>query len=111
MVNYSTRQLDPIFAALADPTRRLILSRLMRGEATVGEVAGLFDTSLPAVSKHIKVLEQAGLVTRRKEGRVHHLRLVAAPLQSAAEWLEQYRWFWEAQFDSLDRFLKGGEDD
>ena len=110
MVNYSIAQLDPVFAALADPTRRAILLRLSHGEATVTEVAEPFETSLPAISKHIKVLEQAGLVTRRKDGRIHHLRLVASPLKNAAQWLEQYQWFWESQFDSLEQFLNEGDD-
>ncbi len=111
MVNYPTRQLDPIFAALSDPTRRAILARLIDGEATVTEVARPFATSLPAISRHIKVLEGAGLVERRKEGRIHHLRLVAFPLKNASQWLEQYRCFWESQFDSLEQFLKEGGDE
>lgn len=108
MVNYTNKQLDPIFAALADSTRRAILARLRHGEATVTEVAEPFTTSLPAISKHIKVLEEAGLVARRKDGRIHHLRLVASPLKNAVQWLEQYHGFWEAQFDSLEQFLKEG---
>jgi DNA-binding transcriptional ArsR family regulator len=106
MVNYSLEQLDPVFAALSDGTRRAILSRLTRGEATISEIAQPFRTSLPAISKHIKVLEEAGLVARRKDGRTNHLRLVASPLKSAAQWLDQYQGFWEAQFDSLERFLE-----
>jgi len=111
MVNYIGKQLDPVFAALADPTRRAILVRLTHGEATVTEVAEPFETSLPAISKHIKVLEEAGLVARRKDGRTHYLRLVASPLKSAAQWLEQYHWFWESQLDSLEQFLKEGGDE
>lgn len=111
MVNYSSKQLDPVFAALADPTRRAILVRLTHGEATVMQVAQPFETSLPAISKHIKVLEEAGLVARRKDGRTHHLRLVASPLKNAVQWLEQYRWFWESQFDSLEQFLKESSDE
>ena len=111
MVNYSSNQLDPVFAALADPTRRAILARLRHGEATVTEVAGPFETSLPAISKHIKVLEQAGLVARRKSGRTHHLRLVVSPLKNAMQWLEQYQWFWESQFNSLEQFLNEGSDE
>ncbi len=111
MVNYANRQLDPVFAALADPTRRAILARLTHGEATVTEVAEPFKTSLPAISKHIRVLEAAGLLARRKDGRTHHLRLVASPLKNAVHWLEQYHWFWESQFDSLEQFLKEGGDE
>jgi len=111
MVNYSSAQLDPVFSALSDATRRAILVRLINGEATVTEVAKPFGTSLPAISKHIKILEEAGLVERRKDGRIHHLRLVAAPLKDAAQWLDQYHWFWEAQLDSLEKFLKEGGDE
>ena len=111
MVNYSTRPLDPVFAALADPTRRAILRRLSLGEATVTEVAAPFQTSLPAISRHIKVLEKAGLVRRRKEGRTHHLRLLASPLKDAMQWLEQYQWFWESQLASLEQFLREGGDE
>ena len=111
MVNYSRKTLDPVFAALADPTRRAILVHLTHGEATVTEVAEPFETSLPAISKHIKVLEQAGLVARRKSGRTHHLRLVASPLKNAMQWLEQYQWFWESQFDALEAFLSEGSDE
>ena len=106
MVNYSPQQLDPVFAALADPTRRLILERLTRGEATVTEVARPFETSLPAISRHIKKLEAAGLVARRKDGRIHHLRLVAPPLENAMQWMSQVHRFWETQLDSLEQFLK-----
>jgi DNA-binding transcriptional ArsR family regulator len=111
MVNYSERELDPIFAALADPTRRAILAHLSHGEATVTQIAEPFETSLPAISRHIKVLEAAGLVKRRKEGRIHHLRLNPASLKDAVAWLDQYRWFWETQFDSLEQLLKEGGDD
>ncbi len=106
MVNYSTKQLDPVFSALADPTRRLILERLTNGEATVTEVAHSFDTSLPAISRHIKKLEAAGLVARRKDGRIHHLRLVAPPLEDAMLWMQQVHRFWEIQLDALEQFLK-----
>lgn len=93
MAKYGTAALDQTFAALADPTRRAIVRRLARGEATVGELAGPFDMSLPAVSKHLKVLEGAGLVARRREGRLHHLRLVPRPLEAASRWIEdQHRW-------------------
>ena len=105
MVNYS-QSLDFTFAALSDATRRGILARLAAGETSVSELARPYDMSLPAVSKHLRVLESAGLVTRRKDGRVQHCNLVAAPMKSAAEWIEHYRRFWEAQFDSLARFLE-----
>ena len=111
MVKYTARQLDPVFSALADPTRRAILRRLRRGEATVTQVAQPFATSLPAISKHIKVLEEAGLLARRRDGRTHHLRLVASPLKIAVQWLEQYQVFWESQLDSLEQFLKADGDE
>ena len=105
MVKYNTSSLNTIFAALADPTRRAILDQLTYGEASVTELAEPFKMSLPAVSKHLRVLEQAGLLTRQKEGRVHHCRLAAEPLRDAAEWLVRYRHFWEEQFDSLAEYL------
>lgn len=111
MVKYSARQLNPVFSALADPTRRAILTRLKLGEATVTQVAQPFETSLPAISKHIRVLEEAGLLARRKDGRTYHLRLVARPMKIAAQWLEQYQWFWESQLDSLEQFLREGGDE
>lgn len=105
MVNYS-QSLDFTFAALSDATRRGILARLAAGETSVSELAKPYDMSLPAVSKHLRVLESAGLVTRRKDGRVQRCNLAAGPMKSAAEWIEHYRRFWEAQFDSLARFLE-----
>ena len=105
MVNHS-QSLDSTFAALSDATRRGILARLAAGETSVSELAEPCDMSLPAVSKHLRVLESAGLVTRRKDGRVQRCNLVAGPMKSAAEWIEHYRRFWEAQFDSLARFLE-----
>jgi|ERR1700722_13030466 len=105
MVNYSTG-LDTTFAALSDATRRGILARLATGEASVSELAAPYDMSLPAVSKHLRILESAGLVTRSKEGRVQRCRLEASPMRSAAEWIEHYRHFWEAQFDFLHKFLE-----
>ena len=100
---------DPLsatFAALADPTRRAILGRLARGEASVNELAAPFRISLPAVSKHLKVLERAGLITRGREAQSRPCRLHAAPLKDADEWIERYRQFWEASFDRLDEYLK-----
>lgn len=98
-------QLDLTFAALADPTRRAILARLAKGEATVGELAEPFDMSQPAVSKHLKVLEQAGLVTRGRDATRRPARLEAAPLKRATDWLERYRQFWDASYQRLDALL------
>jgi DNA-binding transcriptional ArsR family regulator len=111
MVKYSDNELNSIFAALADATRRGILARLARGEASVTDLAAPFDISLPGVSKHLRVLERAKLITRRKVGRVNRCRLVAEPMRNAAEWIEHYRQFWEGQFDALARFLVRGEGD
>lgn len=97
--------LDATFGALSDATRRGILARLARGESSVSELAAPYEMSLPAVSKHLKVLEGAGLVTRHKDGRVHRCRLIAEPMKDAAEWIERYRVFWEEQFDALARYL------
>lgn len=106
MVKYSAPALDSSFGALADPTRRAILARLARGEASVTELAGPFAMTLPAVSKHLRVLESAGLLERQIDGRVHRCRLAAGPMKEAAAWIEQYRRFWEAQFDALTRYLE-----
>ena len=106
MINYIDMKLDATFGALADPTRRAILARLALGEASVGELAEPFDISLPAVSKHLRVLEEAGFLNREKHGRVHRCRLDAAPMQSASDWIEVYRRFWEGQLDSLARYLE-----
>jgi len=99
-------QLSSTFAALADPTRRAILARLARGEATVTELAEPFEMSLPAVSKHLKVLERAGLISRTKDAQWRPCRLEAAPLASATDWLERYRQFWSESFDRLDDHLR-----
>ncbi|MBI4735893.1 MAG: helix-turn-helix transcriptional regulator [candidate division NC10 bacterium] len=106
MVNYSDRALDATFAALADPTRRAILARLARGEFSVTELAQPFDISLPAISKHLRALENAGLLPRSKDGRVRHCCLVPGPMREAAEWIARYRRFWEGQFDALARHLE-----
>ncbi|HEY7727725.1 MAG TPA: metalloregulator ArsR/SmtB family transcription factor [Candidatus Eisenbacteria bacterium] len=107
MVNYSTAALDATFAALSDPTRRGILARLSeRPGSSVSDLARPFEMSLPAISKHLRVLEGAGLVVRRKEGRVHHLRLVPAPLEEATDWIARYRGFWEEKLDALDGYLR-----
>jgi DNA-binding transcriptional ArsR family regulator len=97
--------LDATFGALSDATRRGILARLARGESSVSELAAPYEMSLPAVSKHLRVLEGAGLVVRHKDGRVHRCRLIAEPMKDAAEWIERYRVFWEEQFDALERYL------
>jgi DNA-binding transcriptional ArsR family regulator len=106
MVNYSTAALDATFGALADPTRRAILARLAQGEAMVTELAEPFRVSLPAISKHVRVLEAAGLLEREVDGRVHRCRLAAQPMKNAAAWIEQYRAFWELQFDALAKYLE-----
>ena len=105
MVNDSSEQLTTVFLALSDPTRRAILARLARGEASGTELARPFSISVPAISKHLRVLEHAELILHRKDGRTHRFRLAARPLKEAATWLEHYRQFWEAQFDSLDTYL------
>jgi len=100
---------DPIsstFAALADPTRRSILSRLASGEASVTELAEPFEMTLPAVSKHLKVLERAGLIVRSREAQRRPCRLQAGPLKDADDWLERYRRHWEESFDRLDSYLQ-----
>lgn len=98
-------QLSLIFAALADPTRRAILARLATGECTVGELAKPFAMSGPAVSKHLKVLERAGLVSRGRDAQWRPCRLEAAPLKEVAEWAETYRQFWDANYERLDAYL------
>lgn len=106
MVKCSSRLLDRTFGALADPTRRRILEHLAGGDRCVTDLARPYRMSLPAVSKHLRVLENAGLVRRRRDGRVHHLKLDAKPMQQAQAWIEEYRRFWEASFDRLDEYLK-----
>jgi DNA-binding transcriptional ArsR family regulator len=100
---------DPLsstFAALADPTRRAILARLVEGEATVTELAAPFAMSLPAVSKHLKVLERAGLIERGRTGQWRPCRLAAAPLRDVAAWMEPYRQFWDESYQRLDDYLQ-----
>jgi DNA-binding transcriptional ArsR family regulator len=99
--------LSMTFAALADPTRRAILARLASGEASVTELAEPFDMSMPAVSKHLKVLERAGVISRGRDAQWRPCRLAAAPLKDVAEWVGNYRQFWEASFDRLDEYLEG----
>lgn len=98
-------QLDHVYGALADPTRRAILAVLAAGEVNVGSLAGRFPMSFNGVSKHIKILERAGLVARTVRGREHRLRLQAQPLREAAQWLEDYRVFWDARLDALAALL------
>jgi DNA-binding transcriptional ArsR family regulator len=99
-------QLSLVFAALADPTRRAILARLADGEATVTELAGPFSISMPAISRHLKVLEHAGLITRSRAGQWRSSRLDAAPLKEATDWMQRYRVFWDASFDRLEEHLR-----
>ena len=106
VVKYSSRTLDRTFAALADPTRRQILAHLARGDRRVTDLARPHDMSLPAVSKHLRVLENAGLLRRRRYGRVHEMRLNAEPLKKAAQWVEEYRKFWEGSLDRLAAYLE-----
>jgi len=106
MVKCSSHTLDRTFAALADPTRRGMLEHLSRGDMCVTDLARPYSMSLPAVSKHLRVLENAGLVHRRRNGRIHSLKLEAAPMQQAQQWIEEYRKFWEGSLDRLDEYLK-----
>ncbi|HJR53484.1 MAG TPA: metalloregulator ArsR/SmtB family transcription factor [Gemmatimonadota bacterium] len=105
----NNRKLDRTFAALSDPTRRSILARLAEGEATVGELARPFRVSRPAISKHLRVLEDAGLVQRERDGRVSRCELDAEPMREAAEWIGRYRAFWGDRLDSLARYLERQE--
>jgi DNA-binding transcriptional ArsR family regulator len=102
----TTDRLSTTFAALADPTRRAILARLALGETSVGELAKPFDISAPAISKHLKVLERAGLIARGREAQWRPARLEAGPLKDAAKWIEHYRRFWEESLDRLDDYLR-----
>ena len=106
MVKYSAKTLNRTFAALADPTRRQILAHLARGDQRVTHLAKPHAMSLPAVSKHLRVLEKAGLLRRRRYGRVHEMQLEAKPLKQAAEWVEKYRKFWEGSLDRLAEYLE-----
>src|SRR3954470_6251347 len=106
MVKYASRTLNRTFAALADPTRRKILAHLARGDRRVTDLARPHNMSLPAVSKHLRVLENAGLLRRRRYGRVHEMQLSAEPLKKAARWVEDYREFWEGSLDRLAAYLE-----
>lgn len=111
MGEYRSARLDGLFSAVADPTRRAILARLASGDARVTELAGDFPISLNSTSKHIKMLERAGLVRREVFGRDHVLSLNAAPLAEAAEWINHYRSFWEGRLAALESFLKNKRND
>ena len=105
MVEYQSNTLDQVFAALSDPTRRELMHRLCVGPASVTELATPLEMSLNAVSKHLKVLERAGLIRREIEGRVHHVYLNPGPLEEAERWVNHYRQYWEARLDSLESWL------
>ena len=116
MVKYNDAALNRVFAALADPTRRAIVARLAKGEASVGDLGEPFDVSAPAITKHLKVLEAAGLLHRTREGRIHRCRLGAEPIADAATWIEAHRRIWKQQLDRLAEYLertsvKEGNDD
>ena len=106
MVKYSPTNLNRTFAALADPTRRRILAHLARGDKCVTRLARPHAMSLPAVSKHLRVLENAGLIRRKRYGRVHELKLEALPMKKAAQWIEEYRKFWQGSLDRLAEYLE-----
>jgi DNA-binding transcriptional ArsR family regulator len=106
MVKYCPATLNRTFAALANPTRRRILAHLARGDKRVTHLARPHAMSLPAVSKHLRVLEKAGLLRRRRYGRVHEMQLDARPLKQAAQWVEEYRKFWEGSLDRLAQYLE-----
>jgi DNA-binding transcriptional ArsR family regulator len=106
MVKYGDKKLDHIFGALSDPTRRLIVERLSAGETSVGELASRLPMSGPAVTKHLRVLERAGLLTRTKAGRIRVCALKREPLNNAAAWIEKYRQFWDERFDDLAKFME-----
>ena len=105
------RHLDLTFAALSDPTRRAILDQLVHGVATVGQLAEPFDISRPAISKHLRVLERAGLVSRQRDGRVSRCGLDASPMKDAADWVDRYRRFWDQQLDQLVQYLETEPDE
>jgi len=105
MVNYKPESLDLVFGALSDPTRRRMVARLSEGPASVAELGEPFDITKPAVTKHVKVLERAGLLERRKDGRIHRCSLNPEPMQDAERWIEEYRRFWEASLGRLSRYF------
>lgn len=109
-MKYKESSLDAVFGALADPTRRAIAERLARGPASVSELAQPFDVTLPAIVKHLAVLEHAGLVEHKKDGRVRYVTLVPAQLDGVADWLEHYGRFWSERFDGLHRYLRSDQE-
>lgn len=111
MVMNNSAALDGVFSALGDPTRRAIVERLARGRASISQVAARLPMSQPAISKHVKVLEQSGLVTRKVSGRVHHLSLSEGAMQSASSWIETQQRFWNATLDRLDAYLTSTSDE
>lgn len=106
MVNYNEHRLDLSFGALAHPIRRGILARLSVGEATVAQLARPFNVSAPAITRHMRILEEAGLLSRKRRGREHHCRLEQERMQEAVAWIEQHRKFWNQRLDALERYLK-----
>lgn len=106
MVNYSSATLDAVFSALGDPTRRAILARLAHGDSRVTELAAPHDMSLPAISKHLRVLETAGLVRKEKDGRVIRCSLEPGPLKDAADWIAHYQRFWDGRLDALADYIE-----
>jgi len=106
MVKYNDSELDRVFHALSDTTRRAILARLTTGDVQVSELAEPFEMSLPAISKHLNVLEKAGLLHRHKDGRIRRCELQAEPLEGASDWIKYYQQFWEARLDSLAEYLE-----
>lgn len=106
MVKYYTGELDVTFMALCDATRRAILKRLSLGDCTVTQLAEPFSMSLPAVSKHLRILENAGLLSRKKEGRIYRCHLEAKPMKEAADWITKYKVFWEDKFNALEKYLE-----
>ncbi|MBM2846980.1 MAG: ArsR family transcriptional regulator [Bacteroidetes bacterium] len=109
MVKRQSDTLNAIFGALADPTRRTILEELAKGDRSVTDLSDPHDMSMPAISKHLSVLEHAGLIARTKDGRLRRCSLSGHPLKDAANWLEQYRTFWEGRFDALEEVLTGSK--
>jgi DNA-binding transcriptional ArsR family regulator len=106
MTRTGDETLNCVFSALADPTRRAILKQLARGQSEVSELARPFNISLPAVSRHLRILEEAGLVTRKRDGRYHRIHLAGKSLKEAAAWLDHYRGFWESRLESLQSFIQ-----
>ncbi len=106
MVKYKRDKLSAVLLAIGDHTRRAILERISRGEPSVSEIADSFRISLPAISKHLKVLERAGLISRKREGRVHRFKLTAQPMKDASEWIKNYERFWQVRLGSLETYFE-----